>query len=156
MEEAHKELTLTRVLNAPRETVWKYWTDETLMTKWWGPNGVTVPTCRLDPKPNGEIYIVMLAGETLGPMKGQEWPMTGTFQTLEKPAKIVYTSEAILNGKPFLEAHTTVTLEEIGSDKTKMIIHIVITKTTPQASGALAGMETGWNQQLDKLTTMFV
>lgn len=45
MMEEHKELTLTRVFDAPRETVWKYWTDANLIQQWWGPNGVTNPTC---------------------------------------------------------------------------------------------------------------
>ena len=154
MEEIHKELTLTRVFDAPRETVWKYWTDKSLLEQWWGPSGVTAPVVEMDVKPGGKIYIVMKAGPDLGQFAGQEWPMSGTYQTVEEPQKIVYTSEALLNDKPFLETLTTVTLEE-ENGKTTMTVHIVVTKAVSQAAtGALAGMEMGWNQQLDKLVAM--
>ena len=152
MDENKKELNLTRVFNAPRATVWKAWTDSKLVQQWWGPTGVTNPTCEWDAKPNGTIHIVMLAGKELGEMAGQEWPMTGTFEEVIEPEKIVFTANAIVNGKEVLQTLTTVTFEE-EAEKTTMTARIVVTKTTPEAAGPLAGMEMGWNQQLDKLVT---
>ncbi len=70
-----KELILTRTFTASRELAWKAWTEEKLVATWWGPNGVTNPICRVDAQPGGEIYIVMLAGDELGSMKGSRWPM---------------------------------------------------------------------------------
>lgn len=145
-----KELALTRVLDADRETVWKYWTDPTLVQQWWGPSGVTNPICEWEAVPQGNIHIVMLAGRELGEMAGQEWPMTGTFEQVEKPNKMVFVSSAIMDGKPVLETRVTVTFEE-ENGKTKMTVHILVTKTTPEAAMPLQGMEAGWNQQLDKL-----
>lgn len=149
-DQTPKELTLTRVFDAPRETVWKYWTDPKLIQEWWGPKGVTNPTCVWEAKPNGNIHIVMLAGDALGPMAGQEWPMTGTVEEVQEPEKLVFTANAIMNDKPILEHRTTVTLDE-ENGRTKMTVHIIVTMTTPEAAGALQGMEMGWNQQLDKL-----
>jgi len=149
--EGNKELTLTRVYNAPRATVWKYWTDQDLIQKWWGPKGVTNPTCVWEAKPQGAIHIVMLAGKELGVLAGEEWPMTGTFEEVQEPEKLVFTGNVIMNDKPVLENRTTVILEETTDGKTKMTVHIVVTKTTPEAEGPLQGMEMGWNQQLDKL-----
>jgi uncharacterized protein YndB with AHSA1/START domain len=146
----NKELTLTRELDVSRDLVWKYWTDEKLIQQWWGPRGVSNPTCVWEAKPQGNIHIVMLAGKELGSLAGQEWPMTGTFKELQKPDKLVFTANAIMNGKPILEHETTVTLEETNG-KTKMTVHIVVTMVTPEAAGALQGMDMGWNQQLDKL-----
>lgn len=154
MAEQNKELTLTRMFDVPREIVWKYWTDENLIKKWWGPKGVTNPTCEWDAKPQGKINIVMLAGAELGPLKGQRWPMTGFFNEVKEPEKIVFTGNAIVNGKPVLQTLTTVELDEVDG-KTKMTVHIVVTMTTPEAAGPLSGMEMGWNQQLDKLTEEF-
>jgi len=149
-----KELTLVRMFDAPREKVFKAWTDEKLVQQWWGPNGVTNPVCEVDAKVDGLINIVMLAGEELGPAKGLKWPMTGKFVEIVEPEKIVFTAQAINNDKPFLETTNTVTFaDEAG--KTKMTVHIVVTKTYPEAGRmleqALAGMEAGWNQQSDKL-----
>jgi len=148
--EQNKELTLVRTFDAPRETVWKYWTDESLIQQWWGPNGVTNPTCVWEAKPQGKIHIVMLAGKELGPMAGQEWPMTGEVEEVMAPKRLVFIANAIMDGKSVLEHRTTVTLEEV-QNRTKMTVHIVVTMTTPEAAGPLQGMEQGWNQQLDKL-----
>lgn len=148
--ENNKELTLTRVFDAPREKVWKYWTDPKLLQQWWGPYGVTNPTCVWEAVPNGKINIVMLAGDELGPLNGQEWPMTGTIEQLQEPEKLVFTANAIQDGKAILEHRTTVTLVQ-QDGKTYMTVHIVVTMTTPEAAGPLQGMEQGWNQQLDKL-----
>lgn len=155
MEETKKELTLTRTYDAPRDLVFKAWTDPKMVAQWWGPSGVTNPTCVWEARPGGNIHIVMLAGKDLGPFAGQEWPMTGKFETVEAPSKLVYTSNAIVDGKEVLQTLTTVTLEEKGG-KTHMNVHIVVTKTTPEAQGPLQGMEMGWNQQLDKLGDFLV
>lgn len=151
--EEQKELTLERTIDASLEIVWKYWTDQNLVQQWWGPNGVSNPTCVWEAKPNGTIHIVMLAGSELGPLAGQEWPMTGKFEEVVMPEKLVYTSSAIMNGKAVLETRTTVMFSE-ENGKTKMTVHIVVTMTTPEAEGPLQGMEMGWNQQLDKLVAM--
>lgn len=150
---SNRELTIVRVFNAPRELVFKAWTDPELLAKWWGPKGVTNPTCEWDARPGGAIDIVMLAGEELGELKGSEWPMTGTFQEVTQPEKIVYTSNAIMDNKPIIESLNTVTLEEQG-DKTKLTLHIIVTKATAEAEGPLAGMEMGWGQSIDKLTKL--
>ena len=153
-----RELTITRVYDAPREAVWKAWTDPELVKKWWGPRGVTNPTCEWDARPNGKIYIVMLAGKELGNFAGQEWPMNGTFVEVKPTDKLVYTSGALEDrrgSQTMIEAKTTVTFDEIGK-KTKLTVHIVVTRLSdsPKAAFAVQGMEAGWNQQLDKLGEM--
>lgn len=150
-EESKHDLLITRLLDAPLERVWRAWTDPTELQKWWGPRGVTNPTCQWEPTPGGKINVVMLAGEELGELRGQEWPMTGQFTEVIPRQKLVFTSSAIMDGKPVLENLCTVTFEE-QVDKTKMTLHVAVTKTTPEAEGPLAGMEMGWNQSLDKLT----
>jgi uncharacterized protein YndB with AHSA1/START domain len=147
------DLVVTRTLNAPREKVWQAWTDPQLVQKWWGPRGVTNPTCEWETKPGGKIHIVMLAGAELGDMKGQEWPMTGEIKEVVAPERLVFTSSAIMNGKPILENLITVTLEDQGNT-TVMTVQIVVSNVTPEAAGPLQGMEMGWNQQLDKLTEL--
>jgi len=46
-----KELVLKRVFNAPRERVWKAWTDPRRLAQWWGPAGFTNPVCEADVRP---------------------------------------------------------------------------------------------------------
>jgi uncharacterized protein YndB with AHSA1/START domain len=151
MSESNHNLTLVRTYDAPLERVWQAWADPSQAQKWWGPAGVTNPTFDWDFKTGGKINVVMLAGPELGPMAGQEWPMTGEFKEVTPQQKLVFESSPVMGGKPIMDTLTTVTFE--GQEgKTKLTVQIEVSNVTPEAAGALAGMEQGWNQQLDKLT----
>ncbi len=149
-DQVGKELTMTRTFDAPRDVVFNAWTDAKLVAQWWGPNGVFNPVCEVDARVGGKIHIIMEAGEELGKFKGTQWPMTGEFKEIEKPSKIVFAANAINNDTVILEHLTTVTFEE-ENGKTKMKVHVVVTKALPGSEFAIKGMEQGWNQQLDKL-----
>ena len=154
MEKPIKEFTITRTFDAPRELVWKAWTDQKLIQKWWGPRGVTNPTCEWDARTGGKINIVMLAGKELGPFAGQEWPMNGVFKEVTPQSRIVFMGNALDDVKDImLESMVTVDLEAIGK-KTKMNLRFAVTKAGPKAEGALKGAEMGWTQQIDKLGEM--
>lgn len=145
-EEKTKELTITRTFDAPRELVWKVWTDEKLLANWWGPHGFTNPVCKIDVKPKGEIYI-----EMKGP-DGIIYPMSGQYQEIVKPERLVFISSALdQNGKPLFEICNTLTFEE-QNGKTKLTMHASVSKITPEAAPYLAGMNEGWNQTLERLT----
>lgn len=147
-----RELTITRIFDAPRELVFKAWTDPKLIAKWWGPRGVTNPVCEVDARLGGFIDIVMLAGKDLGDLEGQKWPMKGIFNEVIPSKRIVFTTTAIEdeNGIPQLENKVTITLDDI-EGRTKMTIHIVVTKAGPGTEEKLSGMTVGWNQMIDKL-----
>lgn len=155
MENSDKNLKISRVVDAPIDKVWQAWTDPEKIKKWWGPKDVSSIVNEWELREGGNIDIVMIAGEELGELSGQEWPMTGTFEEIdEKEKKLSFRSSAVMNGKPILETLCTLTLESEDNGKTKMNFRVVITKTTPEAAGALSGMEIGWNQQLDKLNDL--
>lgn len=50
------ELVMTRVFQAPRELVFRAWTDEEHWARWFGPHGSTLPFCRLDARPGGTLH----------------------------------------------------------------------------------------------------
>lgn len=156
MTDTQKELTIVREYDAPRETVFKAWTDPKLVTQWWGPEGVFTPICEVDARPGGLIHIVMEAGETMGKFKGTQWPMQGKFEEIEEPTKIVFTANAINEGKEILQHRTTVTFDDLNNGKTKMTVHVAVTKILPGSEFAIAGMEQGWNSQFDKLGKFLV
>jgi len=141
-----QELVLTRVLDAPRELVFKAWTDPKLLAQWWGPRGFTNPVCELDPRPGGAIRIHMRSPD------GTVYPMTGVYQEIVEPELIVFTSAALDDkGNPMFEMLTTVTFAEEGG-KTKQTMRTRVIKVTPQAAPYIAGMEQGWTQSLERLT----
>lgn len=148
-DNANRELTITRELDAPRELVFKAWTDAELVAQWWGPNGFTSSVTALVVKPGGAIDIVMEDTEGII-KKGGLYPMSGKFQEVVEPERLVFISSPIMDGKAIMDSVTTVTFEEVNG-KTKLTVHVNVTRVTPEAEMPLAGMEMGWNQQLDRL-----
>jgi uncharacterized protein YndB with AHSA1/START domain len=50
---AESEILITRVVDAPRDLVFKAWTEPERVKRWWGPNGFTTPVCTIDLRPGG-------------------------------------------------------------------------------------------------------
>ena len=145
MASEEQELVLTRVFDAPRELVFKVWTDPKHVAQWWGPHGFTNPVCELDARPGGAIRIHMR-----GP-NGIVYPMTAVYQEVVEPERLVFISAALdADGKPMFELLNTVTFAEEGG-KTKQILRVRVIKRTAQAAPYLAGMEPGWTQSLERL-----
>lgn len=140
------ELVLTRLIDAPRELVYRAWTEPAHLAQWWGPRGFTNPVCEIDLRPGGAILIHMQAPD------GSVFPMKGTFKEIVPPERLVFVSSALEdeNGIPALEARNTILFEDAGG-KTKLIVIDQVTRVTPAAAFAIAGMEQGWGETLDKL-----
>ena len=137
-----KELTLSRIINAPIAVVFKAWTDAEQLAQWWGPNGYTNPVCRIDVKQGGAIYIDMKAPD------GTVYPMDGTFIEVEAPKRLAFICAPVeKDGSHPFEVENTITFKE-QNGKTHVT---VIAKVTPQAAPYLQGMNEGWRQSLDRL-----
>src|SRR5439155_11047053 len=52
-------LVIERIFGAPRELVWKAWTEPERMMRWWGPRGFTSPVCEVDFRVGGKIFAAM-------------------------------------------------------------------------------------------------
>jgi uncharacterized protein YndB with AHSA1/START domain len=149
-----KEVAFERIYDASTETVWRAWTDPEELKQWWGPNNVTIPECEVDLRVGGKFYIVMEAGEAMGPYKGTKWPMLAEFTVIEPHSKLSYTAQAWTEGakeETTIDQTTEVTLTEEGG-KTKVNIKAAIYKTGPKAGMAAQGMQAGFTQQLEKLS----
>jgi uncharacterized protein YndB with AHSA1/START domain len=145
---AKREIVIARVFDAPRDLVFKAWIDAKQMAQWWGPQGFTNPVCELDVRPGGAIRIDMRGPD------GIVYPMTGTFREIVEPERLVFTAMAEdKDGNPLLEAHTTVTFEELGG-KTKLTVHARAVGIAPIAAQMLEGMEAGWTQSLERLAAL--
>lgn len=144
-----KEILLTRIFDAPRELVFKAWTDPGLVAQWWGPDMFTILTCEVDARTSGTIFIVMHGPD------GVDYPMKGVFREIIPPERIVFFSIAMEDeqGNSLMEVLTTVTLEEIDG-KTKLTLRAEAVKALPEAAFALSGMEAGWSQSIEKLAKL--
>jgi uncharacterized protein YndB with AHSA1/START domain len=145
---ATRELTITRVFDAPRALVFKMWIDPAHMAQWWGPKGFTNPRCELDARVGGAIRIDMRAPD------GRVFPMTGMFREFVAPERLVFVAyPEDHSGNRLAESLTTVTFEE-QDGKTKLTMHARAVGLAPIAVQMLAGMEAGWNGSLDRLAEL--
>ena len=145
-KEKEHELVLTRIFDAPRELLFKVWTDPKHVAQWWGPHGFTNPVCELDLRPGGAMLIHMRGPD------GVLYPMTGVYQEVVEPERLVFMSAMLDDkGNPMFEVLATVTFAKEGG-RTKQILRARVIKKTAQAAPYLAGMEAGWTQSLERLT----
>jgi hypothetical protein len=54
-----ERMVVTRIFDAPRELVWKAWTDPKYVMQWWGPKGFTAPVCQMDFRVGGKSLLCM-------------------------------------------------------------------------------------------------
>jgi uncharacterized protein YndB with AHSA1/START domain len=145
---AEREITITRIFDAPRSLVFKAWTDARMLAQWWGPKGFTNPVCEFDARVGGAIRIHMRTPD------GTVYPMDGEIREIVPPERLVFTNNALDDkGHRIIEGFTTVTFAEEGG-KTKLTLHTRGTAMTEIAVNYLQGMEHGWSQSIDKLTEL--
>jgi len=73
---ADRELVITRVFEAPRERVWKAWSDAERLKRWWGPKHFTAPVCKIDFRVGGSYLSCMRSPE------GQDYWSTGAYREI--------------------------------------------------------------------------
>lgn len=140
------DLVITRVFDAPRELVFRAWTDREQVAQWWGPNGFTNPVCEIDVRVGGAIRIHMRAPN------GVVYPMTGVFEEIVEPERLVFVSHALdEQGSSMFDIKNTVLFAE-QHGKTKLTLQARVLTTTALAPQYLKGMEMGWTQSLDRLS----
>lgn len=154
-KENRKELVITRILDAPRELLWKAWTEPKHMMSWWGPKFFTSPVYKIDLHVGGEYLSCMRSPE------GKDFWSKGIFREIVEPELLVMTdSFSDENGNMVsatyhglspdfpLETLITVIFEEY-EGKTKLTVkHSGIEKISDNDR---SNMQEGWNQSLDKL-----
>lgn len=139
-----REVTIMRVFDAPREAVWRAWTDTEQLKKWFMPHGFTVPECTVDPRPGGVLRMLIHGPD------GSESTSDGEFLEVDPPARFVFTTTGFEGA---LAVRNTVTLEDRGG-KTELTVRSEVTKSSVELRGPLAGMEEGWLQSFEKLDAL--
>jgi uncharacterized protein YndB with AHSA1/START domain len=148
-----QELVISRVFDAPRERLWRAWTDPEWVKRWWGPKNYTTPFSKIDLRVGGKYLYCMRSPE------GKDYWGTGVYQALVEPSLLVF-SDSFADekgnvvpaayydmGADFpLELQITVTFEEHAGKTTMTLVHVGIPE------GRMTEMtEAGWNESFDKL-----
>lgn len=141
-----RDLVISRTFLAPRALVWQAWTDPVHIVKWWGPHRYTTPRAEIDLRPGGAIRMDMQ-----GPHGGIS-PIVGRVDEAVAPERLVTTTRLEQDGVVLFEVQHTVTFEQ-RDDQTRVTLRAHVLRATDAAAGALAGMDEGWNQSLDRLAS---
>jgi uncharacterized protein YndB with AHSA1/START domain len=144
---AECDVTVTRVFDAPRDLVFRMWTDPTHLARWWGPRDYTTPVCELDARVSGAIFMRMRAPD------GRVVLMHGTFREIAEGERLVLSAVVTApNGEAMFEGLVTATFEDNG-DGTKLTVREQAVGLVPAAVPILAGMENSWTESLRRLAT---
>jgi len=149
-----ERMVVTRVFDAPRELVWKAWTDPKYVMQWWGPKGFTSPVCKMDFRVGGKFHICTTTPD------GQEFWHGGEYHEIVPHEKIIssmYFSDSKGNKidpaqlgiehEAIEGAHDIILFEDIGNGQTKL----TFIGNEPMESAKNSGQLEGMNQVLDKV-----
>lgn len=142
------EMVMERIFNAPRELVFKAWTEPEQLAQWWGPQGWTTTIPKMEVKPGGIWHYCMT-----GPGGEEAW-CKAVYQEITPPERIVYIDNfADAEGNVNTEMPTlriTVTFEEY-EGKTKLTDTTQFASMEELESLKAMGMEEGSNEQWERL-----
>ena len=156
---ADQDFVISRTFDAPRDLVWKAWTERERLMQWFGPKGMTITDAKIDFRPGGLFHYCIRTPD------GKDMWGKFVYREIVAPERIVLVSSfSDENGgitrHPWsatwpLEMLTTTTLiEEAG--KTKLTIRWAPLNATETEratfDAARAGMQQGWGGTLEQLT----
>lgn len=136
-----KEFTITRLFDAPRELVFRAWTDPAHLAAWFGPRGTRTPlsSIEVDLRPGGRWRACMVREDN-----GAEFPSGGVYREIVEPERLVFTWALDDRGS---ESLVTITFADHGG-KTEMTFH----QAGFPDEGERTGVEEGWVSAFEKLT----
>ncbi|MES2620277.1 MAG: SRPBCC family protein [Bacteroidota bacterium] len=112
-----REMIFGRLLNSPRELVWKVWTDPLHLAHWFGPNGFTITTHNMDVEKDGSWRFMMHGPD------GRDYPNKIIYLEVVKPERLVYRHADDGETEP-VSFRVTITFEEEGN-KTRLSMRMV-------------------------------
>ncbi len=161
------DLEMSRLFDAPRALVFRAWTDDQMMSQWWGPHGYTA-TARMDARKGGSFELTMHGPD------GVDYPMTGEFLDVVLNARLVmemhlddhpqnwhdYLAELFTKagGEGASPARTIVTRVDFADEAggTRLTMTQSYPTAADRAAFAAAGTVEGATQGFDKLAALLL
>ena len=144
-----RELVLSRLIDAPREKLFRAWTDPALLMQWFAPQPYTTPRAELDVRPGGANLFVMRDPQ------GNEFPNRGVYLEIVENERIVftdaYTEAWEPSEKPFMTV--IVTFSDEGS-KTRYIARVRHWTVADREAHEKMGFHEGWGRCADQLAAL--
>ena len=160
-EQVAEAFFITRTFDAPRDLVFRVWTDAGHLKHWWGPKGMTVEHCTSDLRPGGAMHFALR--DPGGTMMWARW----IYRAVVPPERLVFVSsfsdeEGGVTRAPFfdggwpLEVLSTLTFTERDGRTTITMVGVPVNASEAERATfkeAHASMQGGWTGTLDQLAT---
>ena len=146
---ADRELVLTRLINAPREKVYRAWTDPALLKQWFAPKPYTTPVVEIDVRPGGSAYFVMRGPD------GKDLPNRGVYLEVVPNEKLVSTDAYVKAWEPSEKPFMTLilTFEDEGG-KTRYTARVRHWTVADREAHEKMGFHGGWSLCTDQLEAL--
>lgn len=147
--DSDRELVLTRLIDAPREKLYRAWTEPELLKQWFAPKPWTTPVVETDVRPGGANYFVLRSPD------GQEYPNRGVYLEVVKNERLVITDAYVNAWEPSEHPFMTliVTFEDEG-EKTRYTARVRHWSVEDRARHETMGFHEGWDQCADQLAEL--
>jgi uncharacterized protein YndB with AHSA1/START domain len=146
---ADRELVLSRLINAPREKVYRAWTDPELLKQWFAPKPYTTPIVEIDVRPGGSAYFVMRGPD------GKDLPNRGVYLEVVPNEKLVSTDAYVKAWEPSEKPFMTLilTFEDEGG-KTRYTARVRHWTVADREAHEKMGFHEGWGLCTDQLEAL--
>jgi len=153
------DLTFERIVDVPKELVWRAWTQPQQLKQWFTPAPWTTIDCEIDLRPGGIFRTVMRSPE------GQEFPNVGCYLEVRENEKLVWTNALTPGFRPaptpaskgegtvpfFFTASIQLAAQGSGTRYTATVIHADEAGCKKHAE---MGFHEGWGKALDQLVAL--
>ena len=145
IEPGKQEIMSSTVLDAPRELVFRAYTEPELFAQWWGPRQYEVKIDTFDSRPGGSWRVIHVAAD------GGQHAFRGVNHDVVEPERICGTFE--YEGVPGHVALQTATFEPLGN-KTRLVTHQVFQSVMDRDGMVASGMQEGANESIERLSEL--
>ena len=147
-EPGKQEIVITREFDAPRELVFKAFTDPNLIPQWWGPRYLSTEVDKIDVKPGGQWRFINRDAE------GKEYGFHGVYHEILAPERIIDTFE--FEGLPETGHVTleTMRLEALPGGRTRLISQSVFQSVADRDGMLQSGAAEGVNDTYDRFAEL--
>ena len=148
--ETDRELVLTRIIDAPREKLFRAWTQPELLKQWFAPLPFTTPHAELDVRPGGSSLIVMRGPD------GTDYPNRGVYLEVVENERLVSTDAFTHAWQPSEKPFMTLilTFEDIDGGKTRYTARVRHWTVEDREMHEKMGFHEGWGACADQLAAL--
>jgi len=152
-----ERMVVTRIFDAPRELVWKAWTDPKYVMQWWGPKGFSSPACKMDFRVGGKSLFCMRAPDGYEGWNAVEYHEIVPYEKIvssmyfsDPEGNKIEPEQLGLENETIEGAYDVTIFEDLGNGQTRL----THTGNEPMESAKESGQFEGWVETLDKIAAV--